>query len=684
MSQALLLKHARVHPLTAVMGAPGTGKSFLIAHEVAISVVERATHLLKQGTDRSNLTLVTSTNNRAVQTVEDLFATFDTPFFFLPGGAKERVDQQVIPRLRSAIVWLQTTPINTAAVPQLSEQILARRQQLQQKLAQDKMEQAQRQADLQLLAQINADLQALVPKSQPLDSPTLDYTQFPLTAYEQIQTGLGRIDPSDAQPQGVPGTPRHRSWLMRLWYRLQKWWQKQVMSYRRTLLLGKIERAAAETHTTLFPFDLRLPLTAETLSNLRAEVREQLSKAQNWNQCAKSQTATQALFAQKAQIEERLTAYPEQDFYDRFYQDDHAVQQELFVLSHQLLQQVALQRKDEVIGSLNLYINVLTEDWDARRHFASRWRSVYQDLSLLFPVITSTLHSVRNLFPYPDEGCLDRVIADEAGAIAIHQLFPALIRARKALIVGDPQQLPPVVSFSNSTLDYLRQTEFLDRGLSDEDYDDYSPTACDTANAYQRAAGVSQRRGETGNGITLREHFRCPPVIARFCDLLCGYGLDIKTAPIDPVLGTHLIGCHVAGESHHYVNDEEIDAISAWVEHLYSLGYRFDAEDAMKTIGIITPFHNQAKALRRTLQSRWQACNRDNTGTTHTYQGGQRAIMIFSACQSRPTDSLQFLNRKAKSAQCDSEPNARDSDRGRESDPLEARWQLYPNAGGIH
>jgi hypothetical protein len=66
--------------------------------------------------------------------------------------------------------------------------------------------------------------------------------------------------------------------------------------------------------------------------------------------------------------------------------------------------------------------------------------------------------------------CVDRTIIDEAGMIPLHQSFPLLIRSRKAIIVGDPLQIEPVITLSDQRRDNYRQTAFIDKGLTEIDY----------------------------------------------------------------------------------------------------------------------------------------------------------------------------------------------------------------------
>jgi hypothetical protein len=113
------------------------------------------------------------------------------------------------------------------------------------------------------------------------------------------------------------------------------------------------------------------------------------------------------------------------------------------------------------------------------------------------------------------------------------------------LIVGDPLQLEPIIPFNRSIIEQYHERAFTLRGLTDTDYERYSPTVIETATAYHRAAGVFDESSKIGSGIMLSEHHRCVPPIIDFCDRLCNYNLDIKTKDKESKLGSNLIAYHV-------------------------------------------------------------------------------------------------------------------------------------------
>jgi superfamily I DNA and/or RNA helicase len=75
-------------------------------------------------------------------------------------------------------------------------------------------------------------------------------------------------------------------------------------------------------------------------------------------------------------------------------------------------------------------------------------------------------------------------------------------------------------------------------------------------------------------------------------------------------------------------------------------GYSIGSDDNSKTIGVMSPFSQQANALRYRLSNRWRNFSWDDIGTVHTFQGGEKAAIIFSPYQCHQEHSFWFLNRK--------------------------------------
>ena len=662
-AQATALKHQRENSLTAVIGPPGNGKTTLLLHEIALSVVERGYQLASNGFDVSNLTFVTSTNNRAVNNVlERLAGYFPADNFYLAGGRKELIEKQVIPKLQGAIDWLRSETFSQDEWSQKSNLLLAGIEEL---LQQQELEREKEHQKEQLLAkqeQLNQELVALDRRIETVDEqPSIDlpdYDRYPVVAYEQILPCLEKAVRSLNRRDYSQVRSRNLSWWQRVWYLLQRFWQKIT----RTSAADILKRLHREIHAPLTatlatPFPFQLPLNSESLRAARISVASQLEEfatiqrqqsSSVTNALTTLQQEREELTERLQEIEQQLACYPTQDFYTRFPQEYHQQQQQLFELAWQFLLKEAVRRKDEVIASIRIYIDVINaeRDYEAWRKFARSGASILRDVSLIFPVWASTLQSIRNLLPYPDSGCINRLIVDEAGMIPLHQLFPALVRCNKAMIVGDPLQLEPIVPFNQSIIEQYHERAFAERGLTDTDYERYSPTAISTATAYHRAAGVFDESNQVGSGIILSEHHRCVPPIIDFCDRLCHYNLDIKTPEKESKLGANLIAYHVEGNYEQHTNPQEIEAVERLVKHLVESGYLISSSDDNNTIGVISPYRAQANALHSKLHSKYPDFTKESIGTVHTFQGGQKSVIIFSTRQCRDNDSFWFINRR--------------------------------------
>ncbi|MHC5761847.1 DEAD/DEAH box helicase [Nostoc sp.] len=661
--QALALKHSQLNPITAVIGPPGNGKTTLLLHKIAQQVVHRAVDLATTGEDRSNLTVVASTNKFAVNNVEKILASnLTSDRFYLSGGSRDLVDTQVLPSLQTALDWLAKETFNYDEWESAKQQLLAGVQQIQDHRQQDEHDLQQKSADEQLLDELCLDIQSVesalktsaFESSSPLEFDR-DYNKFPLEAYQQIKQHLDSARSSLPRVDYWQPSVRDNKWFVKLLQTIKRFWQSITKTSPHHVLKRlhkQIEMPVLATLAT--PFQFQIPLTTESLIAAQQSVDQLIAEASFWQQQQNGIDSTQQqiesrkqqlkdLITRRSQIENRLATYPTKDFYSRFYTELHSLQVDLFEWSWQFQQQEAVRRKDEVMASFRTYIALLNGEWDAFRQLSHNWKNIYRDISLLFPVFLCTLHSIRNLLPYPDSGCIDQVIVDEAGQIPPHQVFPVLVRSNQALIVGDPLQLEPVVNLSDQKKEEYRSKSFLEQGLTDVDYDRYSPTA---STAYHRAAGASGQPRDIGQGIILKYHYRCVPVIADFCDRLCNYGMIIKTEPFASRLGANLIACHVEGKLENNVNWAEVDAVEALIEELLVAGYCLNSPDSDNTIGVISPYRRQVDALTQRLKSRWSDFSSKSIGTVHTFQGGQKSVIIFSTRQCQSTDSLWFINRR--------------------------------------
>jgi AAA domain len=652
--QASVLKHAQENLLTAVCGPPGTGKTEVFLHLVAQQVVDRALRLVRGEDDANNLILFVGTNNSAIKKFQQRL-TKNSPAqqFYLPGGNQTIIRKETLPKLQSTQDWLRDTEFYQSAWQQAKLELLQAESEIQQLQEQNRLNTAQKVTDFELRSQLDVEIQSLNNEIAVTDSELQalteqlsnlsDYANFPLDAYQQIREELSQAE-RELPKESDSITKRALDWLnattdQRIFKRLA----------------NRINAAVLNTLATGHPF--QTPLDHPSLTAAQASVNQKLDFSQLWQNLNRGVTEVQTQLTalnkelelkqvEHQQIQKQIDSYPQGDFYNLFYRDHHQLQVELFQRAWAFLLQEVLRRKDSVMRALSTYGSVLTGDGDALLKLSTDGDAIYRDLSLVFPVISSSLQSIRNMLPILQPNSVKLALVDEAGTTLVHQLFPLLVRSQRAVVAGDPQQIEPIVNLCDDTIKQYLKTAYLDRGMGNEDYYRYAPTAKYTATAYHRAAGANGTEGDLGNGIILSNHYRCTPPIIQFCSPNYPGGLQILSDYTEEATVKHLLAYHVEGSHLNHTNPEEIDAVETAIASLLKQGYSISAEDNSKTIGVMSPFSQQANALRYRLSNRWRNFSWDDIGTVHTFQGGEKAAIIFSPYQCHQEHSFWFLNRK--------------------------------------
>jgi AAA domain/PLD-like domain len=652
-SQSTALKHAQTEPMTAVQGPPGSGKTTLILHLIAQQVVQRALHLIKTGQDTNNLTVVSSINNKAVENVIDKLddwlknESLEHDFLYLKGGSQFNIQSAdgALEHLQQALSYVQTNSFDKSYFDTLLQQIKQIKNELEAEESNYLEKRRQRTLDEKRLTQLLEKIQVL---QQDLDETVAaksnfqgraaelsDYDKLPIEAYRELEVILNTAEMQ--LPEG------RISW----WKKILLWFYSRTEKQILTKTAEVCQTAILNTVNTIFRVEV--PRTRNDLIQQAWLVRERLAKADELiaiqvrlrkiaEDIVNTEQGRDAASEESAFLENRL-ATPLEDFYTYFSQNFHEQQQELFQLSRKFLTQQALCYKDRVKPSLELYSNVLAGNWKDKNKMAENLNEHIKNVSLFFPVITGTLLSIRNILPWVKE-CVDRTIVDEAGMIPLHQTFPLLVRSRKAIIVGDPLQIEPVITLSNQRRDDYRQTAFLDRGLTEIDYHRYSPEEEHSATSYHRAAGASGENNDKGQGICLIEHYRCQPTIIEYCDAIANYKLEVKTQPVSSLLNSHLVAYHVEGNISRNVNEEEIIAVSDVIQHLQKQGY------LLNDIGVISPFNVHARALKEHLTQKFSGLDAKSVGTIHTFQGSEKKVIILSTKVCRSQDNINWLNKR--------------------------------------
>ncbi len=255
------------------------------------------------------------------------------------------------------------------------------------------------------------------------------------------------------------------------------------------------------------------------------------------------------------------------------------------------------------------------------------------------PVWLVNLSDLHRVIPMQKE-LFDLVIIDEASQCDIASALPALQRARRAVITGDPKQLRHI-----SFLPVARQKEFGERHGLDEEalsrFDFRNVSLVDL---------VGEALEDQDAVVFLNEHFRSRPEIIGFSNHeFYADRLAIMTGhrEVDRFGDAANSLYRVEGtRSDQGVNAAEIDAIFEQLESLTQ------AEEPALSIGILSPFRAQVDAIMKRLESslrlnEWISRHDLLVGTAHSFQGEERDVMFLSLAldNESPSASFRFMEK---------------------------------------
>lgn len=237
-----------------------------------------------------------------------------------------------------------------------------------------------------------------------------------------------------------------------------------------------------------------------------------------------------------------------------------------------------------------------------------------------FPGWATTLLSLTKAAPCIPH-LFDCVIIDEASQCDIAPMIPALFRAHSVVLVGDPNQFPPVRTLKPLRNDYLKGKHKIIE-LSDQRFDFLENTAYDLS---------------TDIPILLREHFRCADDIADFFnDEFYANQLRVRTNE-HPLNFPSCMGYKRAVEWIDVKNsfEQEIEEVRQLISNLAKNKYS-------GTIGIVTPFKEHKELLQNKLFDLSKNGLDIMINTANGFQGGERDVIIFMLGYNDHLTSGQF------------------------------------------
>jgi very-short-patch-repair endonuclease len=225
-----------------------------------------------------------------------------------------------------------------------------------------------------------------------------------------------------------------------------------------------------------------------------------------------------------------------------------------------------------------------------------------------------------------EAGYFDLAIIDEASQCNVAHILPIAYRAKRLLVVGDPNQLPPIVQVGRKTVDSIAEIAGMRSILGENSGLDFLDGSAYFG--FEKSIGIEKV-------ILLNEHYRCHPKIARWFNQAF-YGSTLTVMTDISEMKNDLRGISwidVEGEASRPSNQRSW-INSAEISEVVKI-FRMCMDNDL-SVGVVSPFSAQASAIARAVESTFSAellSEVDFTaGTAHRFQGDERDIIIFSSC----------------------------------------------------
>jgi very-short-patch-repair endonuclease len=301
----------------------------------------------------------------------------------------------------------------------------------------------------------------------------------------------------------------------------------------------------------------------------------------------------------------------------------------------------AAQRKD--VADYAALLQGMTAPDAGQVHASVRQRAkvLQGKVTQLFACWAVTSLSARGRVPF-EPGYFDLVVIDEASQCDIASALPLLYRAKRSVVIGDPQQLRHI-----SALSRPRDTELQHKhGLVDTRVG----WLYSVSSLYDVAAGIVA----SDSIVNLRDHHRSHADIVEFSNrafyenrlrVATRYRQLKRPRTTEPgIVWLDVRGEVVRPTSGGALNRAEAKALVAALEDLLvTRGYE-------GSVGVVTPFRAQAQLLQELVNaSDALAPVRERAellvDTVHRFQGDERDVMFFSPVVSAgtPVSALGFL-----------------------------------------
>lgn len=328
------------------------------------------------------------------------------------------------------------------------------------------------------------------------------------------------------------------------------------------------------------------------------EKEEAIQKLMEINHHLRFQTELQGV--QLADVQERIDSIGEindEEVLKLVLEDEEEFHKYLYYTSVKYIKRIQEPKNEDLLEIL--YYDNKESQVKRFNEYLKKAENV-KKLQRIFPIIATTSISAHKIGE--PETYFDMVIMDEASQGNIAMSLVPIIRGKNLMMVGDPQQLNPVIQLNPADNDKLRKMY--------EVTDEYDYIQNSIYKTYLACDSVS---GE----ILLSHHYRCDKKIIDFNNTKYYNNkliVESKQNNEKP-----LIFVDVADNTTIYKNTAPREA-----EEIVE----FARLNKDKSIGVITPFANQKEMIKEMLDK--NHIGNVTCGTVHAFQGDEKDVVLFS------------------------------------------------------
>lgn len=250
----------------------------------------------------------------------------------------------------------------------------------------------------------------------------------------------------------------------------------------------------------------------------------------------------------------------------------------------------------------------------------------------------------------------DLLIIDEAGQVLPEVAAASFALAKKALVIGDTEQIPPIWSIVPAIdIGNMLAEKIITGSTPEEISEKYKEivelgksAASGSVMKIAQFASRYQYDSELARGMYLYEHRRCLDNIIGYCNTLCYHGKLLpkrggEESSLMPAMGyLHIDGKGELASSGSRYNFLEAETIAAWLIDNQQNIEAYYGKSLHEVVGIVTPFSAQVSTIKQALDKQGLRAGANEksltVGTVHSLQGAERAIVIFSPVYSKHED----------------------------------------------